>query len=278
MRRGPAHAARAIGRIHAPTLYCAVTRLGDSALPPTPVRFKPLGATRTFEQVASTVREMLANGALKPGDQLPAERQLARQLRVSRSALREALRTLEFAGIITLKRGKNGGAFISADPRATASDRVSDLLQLGRLSWDDLTEARLWIVEIVVRVAAKRATAKDIAALERNIREGEAFFEQGRLNDKVDAVIEFHHILAQATRNPFLVMINQTILDVLRYFAGRLSSWRTGEVFRSRRRFMQAIKRRDADAAVREMQRYLKKLHREYIRLAREAHIASNAR
>lgn len=236
------------------------------------------GGERTFEKVANQIRNMLASRKLKRGDRLPAERQLAQQLKVSRSALREAFRTLEFAGILELKQGKSGGAFVSDGHSRALSNNMSDLLRLGDLSWHDLTEVRIWLEEIIVRVACKRATASDIRLLEQNIAEAEALYERGELAGKTDTIIEFHHILAAATRNPFLVMMNRTITDVLRYFTTRLGSDWTREVFRSRRRFMKAFVARDADAAVAEMERRLKKVHRLYLRLAREANQRANFR
>lgn len=229
------------------------------------------GGKRTFEHVANQVRGMLSTGQLKPGDQLPPERKLSVELNVSRSALREALRTLEFAGVLELRQGKRGGAFVSSGNPRALSNNMSDLLRLGNLAWSDLTEARIWIEEIIVRVACERATAKDIRLLEDNIRQAEALFDAGELMEKTDTIIEFHNILARATRNPFLVMMNQTITEVLRYFTRRLGSERTREVFKSRRRFMTAFTAGDADAAVNEMERNLKKVHRLYLRLAREA-------
>lgn len=226
---------------------------------------------RTFEHVASHIRDMLAVGEFKPGDRLPPERKLSLDLNVSRSALREALRTLEFAGVLELRQGKTGGAFVSSGNPKALSDNMSDLLRLGNLSWSDLTEVRIWLEAIIVRVACERATRADIRLMEENIRAAEEFFERGELAQKTDTIIEFHNILARATRNPFLVMMNQTITDVLRYFTRRLGSERTREVFRSRRRFMAAFTAGDADAAVAEMERNLKKVHRLYLRLAREA-------
>ncbi len=226
---------------------------------------------RTFEHVANHIRDMLAVGEFKPGDRLPPERKLSLDLNVSRSALREALRTLEFAGVLELRQGKTGGAFVSSGNPKALSENMSDLLRLGNLAWSDLTEVRIWLEAIIVKVACERATRADIKALEENISEAEALFERGDLAGKTDTIIEFHNILARATRNPFLVMMNQTITDVLRYFTRRLGSERTREVFRSRRRFMAAFTKGDAEAAVAEMERNLKKVHRLYLRLAREA-------
>lgn len=234
---------------------------------------RPARATRTFEEVVNQVRQMLAGGALNPGERLPSEREFARQLKVSRSALREGLRTLEIAGLVELRKGRAGGAFITRGNPRVISDSMADLLRLGDISWNHLTEARIWIEEIIVRVACSRATREDIEALEENIREATRLFEKGQLSAKTDVLIDFHNILARATRNPVLVMITRMLTDMLRYFTRRLGSETTRAVFRSRRRFMAAFCEGDADAAVKEMERNLRKVHRLYLRLARSGQV-----
>src|ERR1700712_5339297 len=74
--------------------------------------FEPIPTRRAFEAVCDRIREQVADGRLKRGDKLPAERLLAEQLGVSRLAIREALRSLENAGLVVLQRGPKGGAFI----------------------------------------------------------------------------------------------------------------------------------------------------------------------
>jgi DNA-binding FadR family transcriptional regulator len=239
--------------------------MNDKALPGRP--------GRTFEEVVTWVRGMITGGKLNPGERLPPEREFSRSLNISRSALREALRTLEIAGVVELRKGRAGGAFITSGKPHVVSDSMADLLRLGSISWSHLTEARIWIEQIIVRVACKRATAKDIAALEDNIREALALFEKGQLMEKTEVLIEFHNTLARATRNPVLVMIMRTLTDMMLYFARRLGSETTRAVFRSRRRFMTAFAARDADAAVAEMERNLKKVHRLYLKLARSGKI-----
>ena len=224
---------------------------------------------RTFEKVVTQVRDMLTGGKLNPGERLPSEREFSRQLNISRSALREALRTLEIAGVVELRKGRSGGAFITRGNPNVVSDSMADLLRLGNISWNHLTEARIWIEAIIVRVACKRATPRDMQALEANIREALGLFERGQLMEKTEVLIEFHNILARATRNPVLVMITRTLTDMMMYFAHRLGSETTRAVFRSRRRFMTSFAARDADAAVAEMERNLRKVHRLYLRLAR---------
>jgi GntR family transcriptional repressor for pyruvate dehydrogenase complex len=230
---------------------------------------RPARTTRTFEEVVNQVREMLSAGNLNPGERLPSEREFARQLKVSRSALREGLRTLEIAGIVELRKGRSGGAFITRGNPQVVSDSMADLLRLGDISWHHLTEARIWIEEVIVRMACARATREDIEALEENIRQAMMLFEKGQLMAKTDVLIDFHNVLAKATHNPVLVMITRMLTDTLRYFTRRLGSETTRAVFRSRRRFMNAFAKGDVEAAVAEMERNLRKVHRLYLRLAK---------
>src|SRR5215831_10481200 len=72
--------------------------------------FAPIHTRRTFEEICERIRDRLASGDLRPGDKLPAERDLAQQLGVGRNALREALRSLEISGILELRKGVKGGA------------------------------------------------------------------------------------------------------------------------------------------------------------------------
>lgn len=241
------------------------------------VPFKPARVQRTFEEVVKQVRGQLARGELAPGERLPPERTLAARLNVSRSALREGLRTLEMAGIVELRKGRAGGAFITRGNQQVVSESMADLLRLGNVSWSDLTEARILIEAIIVRAACERATQEDYDALEDNIRQAHRLFDEGQLMKKTEVLIEFHNILARATGNPVLAMITSTLTEMLRYFTRRLGSETTKAVFRSRRRFMSAFVARDAQAAVDEMERNLRKVHRLYLKLARTGGVRPNA-
>jgi DNA-binding FadR family transcriptional regulator len=76
------------------------------------ISFGPVRSTRLFEEICDQIRGQLSLGKIGPGDKLPAERDLADQFGVSRSAVREALRTLEVSGLIELRKGPKGGAFM----------------------------------------------------------------------------------------------------------------------------------------------------------------------
>src|SRR5262249_58204045 len=93
-----------------------------SAAMPGPVKFRPIHTRGAFEEICERIREQLALGMLKPGDKLPPERDLAQQLGVSRNVLREALRSLEMAGVLRLLKGVKGGAFIQEGDTSRMND------------------------------------------------------------------------------------------------------------------------------------------------------------
>ena len=199
---------------------------------------------------------------MRPGDKLPAERELALQLRVSRSALREALRSLEIAGVVELKKGIKGGAFIRPGDPTSMTRVMQDLVHLGAISLDDLTEARLLIQTVVVRLACERATDADIEAIGRNIDNTEEMTRLGRHEERTRYATEFYRLLALATRNEILTILVDSLTDILRRFLRGIASGAPQPgLIESRRRFFRHLKARDAEKAAREIEIHLTKLH-----------------
>jgi len=225
--------------------------------------FGPIPRRRAFEEVCETIRNQLSIRALRPGDKLPAERELASQLGVSRSALREALRTLELAGILELKKGVKGGAFVRPGDPESMKRVLQDLVHLGTISLDDLTEARLLIQSGVIRLACERATRDDIELISVNIEKTAEMTRLGRHEDRLRYVFEFYRLLAFSTRNEVLIIMVDSLTDILLRFLRRITGGgpQSGLV-ESRRRFLKHLRARDADKAVAEMESHLTKLHK----------------
>ena len=116
---------------------------------PATTAFAPIHTRRAFEEICQRIRDQLGAGQLKPGDKLPAERELALQLGVGRNALREALRSLEIAGIVRLQKGVKGGAFIREGNTGQMNQVMQDMLSLGSITVEELTEARVHIQDLV---------------------------------------------------------------------------------------------------------------------------------
>src|SRR4051794_36212010 len=107
--------------------------------------FARVRPARTFEEITAQLRQRVIHGHLKPGDRLPAERDLAARFGVSRNSVREALRVLEMAGVLRLQKGAHGGAFVVAPDGQSVVTGLQDMFQLGSVTPAQLTEARLHI-------------------------------------------------------------------------------------------------------------------------------------
>jgi len=216
------------------------------------ITFAPIRAKRTFEEICQRIRDRLVDGSLKPGDKLPAERALAVQFGVSRNVLREALRSLEMAGVLEFKKGIKGGAFVrKADPQRM-NEVLRDMLSLGSFSVEELTETRLHVQDLVVRLACKRATAADLEALKANIDKTEAATLDGRYLDRVESSREFYRLLANAAHNQVLGMMVHSLTDILMGFVyARVAAGGVPfpRLIEKRRLFWKALKARDQKKA-----------------------------
>ena len=226
--------------------------------------FQAIKRRRLSDEVSAQIQVRIASGELRSGDKLPPERELAQSLGVSRGAVREALRTLERTGLISLQAGSRGGAFIGKGNPGLIGDSFRNLYQLGSVSLDDLTEARQWLESTVVRIVAKRATPRDLASLEANVDAAERLFKAKRYDEKIDVHIEFHNLLARATHNSVMIMLMGALMEVMREFAHAVGGERNDLTIKARRRLLERLRKRDAEGAAAAMAEHLDSLHERY--------------
>src|SRR5437867_5979902 len=132
---------------------------------------KPFVERRTLKSRSNydfteRIENAISDGILAPGSRLLSERELAQRLDASRESVREAYRSLEVAGLLVIRRGKDGGAFVRDVDHGAVTRSLSLMLRLGKTSHRELTEARLLIEPPIARLAAARATRSAIEALE----------------------------------------------------------------------------------------------------------------
>ncbi|MEK0417560.1 MAG: hypothetical protein RI949_1566 [Pseudomonadota bacterium] len=221
----------------------------------------PGRAPRIFEDICSQVREQMAKGVLRPGDKLPAERELAEQLGSSRTAVREALRSLEMAGIVELRKGVKGGAFIREGDPGVVTRSFGDMVNLGRISLESLTESRVIIQDAVVRLACQRGTADDFDALERSIERTWLLTQQELWEERRFQLVQFYRLLAQATRNEVMVIIVDALTDIVLRILARDETVPRAQVVKVQQEIVRCLRRRDADKAVEIMSRHLTSLN-----------------
>ena len=173
---------------------------------------------RLYEQVARQLQELILTGALKPGDRLPPERELAEQLGVSRVVIREAMKTLEERGLLKVLTGS--GTYISQiEPRAI-SESINLLIQQRAFSFDHLNEIRRMLEIEIAGLAAERARPEDLQTMEQAISVAEAAAANlesvpTALDAFVQADLAFHNALAEATQNPLFPVLLESMSDLL---------------------------------------------------------------
>lgn len=177
--------------------------------------FTQVKRRRVFEEICDQIRGKLARGDYRPGDKLPTERELAAELGVGRPAVREALRTLENAGILMLKKGLRGGAFVREGDPETVTQSLQDLISLGHMTLAELTEARRMITSDVLRLACERGTEDEFEAIERSIERCERFDAPEHYREKLTAGGDFFRLMAVAAHNKVLKLLNDSLTMIV---------------------------------------------------------------
>jgi DNA-binding FadR family transcriptional regulator len=181
-----------------------------------PFSFTPLKTKRVYEEISDQVRELIYSGILKPGDKLPSERELASQFNAGRMVVREALRTLEHSGLIEIKQGSLGGAFIKDAGPKVMTRSIWDMVNIGNIKIKDLTEVRLGIEKVILEFAIVRINNEELDLLQKNIEDTKELAAKG--SRVVKNNLNFHLLLAKSSRNPLFQMIAESIMNVMESF------------------------------------------------------------
>ena len=166
------------------------------------VRLEPVTPVPAYELVLEQLRRSIEQGHFAPGDKLPPERDLARQLGVSRTTLREAVRVLEGERAVDVRRGSSGGIVVLQ--RASRPARMRAQLK----EFDEIIDFRLAVEPMAARLAAARRTRADTAALTRalaRLDELAAHGAEGRFGEWLRADSDYHVLIGRIARNGLLL-------------------------------------------------------------------------
>jgi GntR family transcriptional repressor for pyruvate dehydrogenase complex len=177
--------------------------------------FKSVRTDRISQAIVDQIKEAILSKKIKTGDKLPSERQLMEQFETSRVTIREALRTLEYAGILEIKRGTLGGAFVQDPSKKFSANFLQDMFSTGNIKVSDLTEARMAVEPFSVRVASERIKEGSLEQIRQNILETEENLKKNSPNDARLLNLEFHRIIAQASENPIIFFMIDSIMDIM---------------------------------------------------------------
>jgi GntR family transcriptional repressor for pyruvate dehydrogenase complex len=203
------------------------------------------------DHIVEQIAELIARGALKPGDRIPSEKQLCEKFGVGRTSVREALRSLSVMGVLESHMGD--GTFVTGDASRFLERSFQWGLILNPKMVEDLIETRLMLESHNAQVAATKAGAEDLSRMEEHVRLMEA-----SVNDPAQYLehdLQFHLTIAQATQNSIL----QSLLSTTR---GYLQAWMRETLARpdqtekrarlsiaEHKRILRALRNKDSEAA-----------------------------
>lgn len=210
--------------------------------------WKPVERRRIAEEVARQLRGLILKGQYQPGDKLPPERRLAETLGVNRATLREALRNLEHMGLVAIRQGD--GTRVLDFIQTAGLDLLGHMISLsgdtGQAVLGDVLEFRLIAGRETARLAARRATPEQLAALEELAARPTATREEVLTLD-----MDFYFQLARATDNVVFPLLYNPVRTTVRRFVRFFTAMEPEEeaVRAHHAEILEALRARDPDAA-----------------------------
>lgn len=222
---------------------------------------------RIFQDVVHQIQNAILDGQIEAGNKLPPERELCDLFKTSRGTLREALRILEQKGLIEIRLGVNGGAYVRDANAELMAENFAMLIRSGSVSLDHLAEFREGVEGAVTGLAAQRATPTDVQNLRELLQQAETYTDQGisKWNPFVKVDEKIHMVIAQIAGNPLYIFILRTIHDnIHRYYDKFLtvSDDEMGENYEDLRLIVEAIERNEVIPAIRQAREHVRRFNR----------------
>ncbi len=175
--------------------------------------YKTVRTSRLYEQIVQQIEDSILKGALKPGDQLPAERELAQQFGVSRTAIREAVKALREKGLVEAYSGR--GTFVRDGTSQAIRQSLDLMIKIGQQDGSPhLAELRAILEPEIAALAAIRIDEQHLASMREAVN-----VMDGARNDPdayIEADLDFHLCLAEAAANPLILSLIDSIVGMLR--------------------------------------------------------------
>ncbi len=226
--------------------------------------FDAIESMPNYRRVTLAIEEQILGGKMKPGDPLPTEQDLAEQLGVNRSTLREGLRALENAGFVKRAGGKK--LIVSVPGSHEIAQYTSRALALQSITFKELWEMMMALEPLSARFAAQRAPDDILALVHENVRATEE-----RLHDDATIIrldVEFHGLIAKAACNRALALSEEPLGLLLYSSTKRLyrSSPRARyRLLEAHRKIADAIARKDAETSELWMRKHIEDFRRGYV-------------
>ena len=233
-----------------------LARAGDAPV------YKVVRTSRLYEQIVQQIEASVLDGTLKPGDQLPAERELAQRLGVSRTAVREAVKALREKGLVEAYSGR--GTFITDGTSHAARQSFDLMVKIGQQEGSPhLAELRLILEPGIAALAAARIEEEHLSAM----REAVAVMDRSQKDPQayIEADLDFHLALAEAAGNPLILSLIDSIVGLLREQRLKIFNVEGGPQRGQfhHKRILEAMERGDAETARSAMRAHLEQVRQD---------------
>ena len=219
-----------------------------------PRAVKPVSNVTLSEQVASQIIDMISANQWKPGQKLPSEAELREAFSVGRSTLREALKSLAFAGFVRMKAGE--GSYVADQPPNLFSRIRTNTFNPHRdVSY--IIETRFALETRIAPLCAERATEEDLQRIEALLAEMQHCLDNGG-QGFLECDIEFHLAIAAGSKNPFLSEIMQVLREPVLSLMYALKRSGVDRAQAEHVKIVEALRQRDPKKARQAMQHHLR--------------------
>jgi GntR family transcriptional regulator, transcriptional repressor for pyruvate dehydrogenase complex len=242
--------------------------------------FNAVRFNKASQQIISQIRGLILEGKLSPGDRLPSESALTDQFQVSKQTLREALRALEYMGLLEIRKGVTGGAYVVEVDPGVAKEILTNFLYFKNLTIRNLSEIRKIIEPYAAQVAARRMEDKDVDRLAALLEASKKEPAEEYSTDMSVVDLDFHRVIAKSTDNPILVLM----VDFVESLMGDLKKLVRPDagfsvaVLKAHERIYSAIKSRDEGKAASEMYDHVAEVEERLARLEEKVALWRRAR
>jgi GntR family transcriptional repressor for pyruvate dehydrogenase complex len=219
--------------------------------------YKLVRTSRLYEQIVQQIEASIVKGDLKPGDQLPAERDLAQRFGVSRTAVREAVKALREKGLVEAYSGR--GTFITDGTTQAVRQSLDLMVKIGQPEGSThLAEVRAILEPEIAALAAVRIQDAELITM----RDAVAAMDRAGVKDPelyIEADLDFHLALAEGAANPLILSLLDSIVALLREQRMRIfrvpGGPERGQIHH--KRILDAVERRDSEKAREAMRAHL---------------------
>lgn len=229
-------------------------QLGDWVPITVKTDFEAIRRNKVYEEVAKQIERLILK-KLQPGDKLPSERELAETLGVSRSSIRDAIRSLELIGMVEPRQG--AGTVVREISASSVVTPIATVLTHQRQAVSELLDFRKMLEPPLAARAASHASDEEIQEMEQVLSRQEEKLKRGELAVEEDS--EFHYSVAMASENSVVLKVLDVLMDLLRDTRERSLQveGRPQKSLAGHRRVLAAIKRRDPAGAEIAMRRHI---------------------